>query len=48
MMMDEKSERCKACRGTNFTFSTEMKGNKWVWKKICKSCGEMLEERDLK
>ncbi len=46
--MDEKSERCKICRSTKYISSTEMKNGKWIWKKICKGCGEVLEERALK
>jgi len=46
--MYEKSERCKVCRSTKFTFSTKLNGNKWIWEKICKGCGEVLETRVLK
>jgi len=46
--MHGERERCKSCGSTNFIFSTELEGNKWVWKRICKNCGELLETRTLK
>jgi len=39
-----ESVRCDECGASNFTYSTEWKDTKWLWKKICKSCDEVLEK----
>jgi ribosomal protein S27AE len=47
IIMSEEREKCPSCGGTSFTASTELHGKKWIWKKVCKSCGYVLEERKM-
>jgi len=36
--------KCRNCGSRSTTYSTEQKGEDWVWKKVCASCDNELEK----
>ena len=39
--------KCKICGSRSKMYSTEQKGNDWVWKKVCGSCNNEIETQIL-
>ncbi len=45
---ESEKEKCKKCGSRSVTYSTEQKDGSWIWKRLCASCNNVLETRDLK
>jgi len=39
--------KCLNCGSRSTTYSTEQKGDDWIWKKLCSSCNNLLEKQIL-
>ena len=39
--------KCKNCGSRKITYSTEHKGDDWIWKKLCADCNNVLEKQIL-
>lgn len=48
-MIEELNEidehgKCKNCGSRSKMYSTEQKGDEWIWKRVCGSCNNVLEK----
>ena len=44
----DENGKCRNCGSRKITYSTEQKTDDWIWKMICASCNNELENQILK